>query len=256
MNIVEHNRTAWNKEAANGNEWTIPVSGDEIEAASKGDYKLLLSPKKPVPQEWLGDVAGKDILCLASGGGQQGPILAAAGAQVTVFDNSDAQLNSDRRVSEEFGLKINAVQGNMQDLDSFENEAFDLIFHPVSNCFIDEIRSVWRECYRVLKMGGRLLSGFANPITYMIDWEIADSEQRCELAYAIPYSDVESLPAKVKQKYLRDATPFEFGHSLSDQIQGQIEAGFVLAGFYEDKGDEILDQYTDRFFATKAVKLG
>jgi len=30
--------------------------------------------------------------CLASGGGQQGPVLAAAGAHVTVFDNSPRQL--------------------------------------------------------------------------------------------------------------------------------------------------------------------
>ncbi len=255
MNILEHNRIAWNEEVAKGNQWTIPVTAKEIEAASRGDYQLLLTPKIPVPQEWLGDVAGKEILCLASGGGQQGPILAAAGAQVTVFDNSDAQLKRDRRVAQEFELRITTVRGNMQDLNCFADATFDLILHPVSNCFIDEIRSVWWECNRVLKVQGRLLSGFANPVTYMIDWEIADNEQRCEIAYSIPYSDVESLPEKEKQKYISNAIPFEFGHSLTDQIQGQIEAGFVIAGFYEDKGDEILDQFIDRFIATKAIKL-
>jgi len=256
MKLLEHNREAWNAEVANGNRWTVPVDKIEIEAASKGNYVIVLTPKKSVPKEWIGDIVGKKILCLASGGGQQGPLLAAAGAHVTVFDNSDEQLNRDKSVSDEFDLKIQIIQGNMQDLSYFPDENFDMIIHPVSNCFIDEIWSVWKESHRVLKVDGVLLSGFLNPISYMIDWEIADEEKRCELVYSIPYSDLKSLSPKMKEKYVQEKMPFEFGHSLSDQIQGQIAAGFVIAGFYEDSGEEILDQFTDRFIATKAVKLG
>lgn len=90
---------------------------------------------------------------------------------------------------------------------------------------------------------------------YMIDWEIADKTKRCELVCAIPYSDIQSLSPEMKQRYERKKTPFEFGHSLTDQIQGQIEAGFVITGFYEDKGEELLDHLTEVFIATKAVKL-
>lgn len=256
MKLLEHNREAWNAEAANGNIWTIPVGANELDAASKGNYIIVLTPKKPVPKEWLGHIVGKNILCLASGGGQQGPILAAAGAQVTVFDNSDEQLKRDRAVADEFNLQIQTVQGNMQDLRYFPNELFDLIIHPVSNCFIDKIVPVWKESYRVLKLNGRLLSGFLNPISYMIDWEIADEQKRCELVNSIPYSDLKSLSQMMKEKYVKEKIPLEFGHSLTDQIQGQIEAGFVISGFYEDSGEEILDQLVDRFIATMAVKLG
>ncbi|KAG1318310.1 hypothetical protein G6F63_015276 [Rhizopus arrhizus] len=57
---------------------------------------VRLTPRA-LPLDWLGDVRGRRILCLASGGGQQAPVLAAAGADVTVFDLSDGQLEQDRR---------------------------------------------------------------------------------------------------------------------------------------------------------------
>lgn len=256
MNILEHNRLAWNEEVNKGNVWTIPVTKDEIETAANGQYKILLTPNKPVPKEWLGDIKGKLILCLASGGGQQGPILASAGAQVTVFDNSDEQLKNDQILADEFDLTIKTVQGNMQDLSCFADKTFDLIIHPVSNCFVDDILPVWKESYRVLKENGVLLSGFNNPLMYMIDWKAADQTKRCQLANSIPYSDIKSLSPEMKLKYIEQKTPFEFGHSLTDQIQGQIEAGFVIAGFYEDSGEELFDQFTDIFVATKAVKMG
>ena len=254
MNILEHNRSAWNQEVRDGNQWTIPVTKEELDAAASGEYKIVLTPYKPVPKDWLGDLAGKEILCLASGGGQQGPILAAVGAHVTVFDNSDEQLKRDATLSEAHDLKIKTVQGNMQDLSTFEDQRFDMIIHPVSNCFIDDILPVWQESYRVLRVQGSLLSGFVNPLMYMIDWEEADQTTRCELKHAIPYSDIVSLSQEMKEKYIQEKTAFEFGHSLTNLIQGQIAAGFVIAGFYEDQGEPLLDQLTDTFLATRAIK--
>ncbi|MFH2038220.1 MAG: class I SAM-dependent methyltransferase [Chloroflexota bacterium] len=255
MNLLEHNRSAWNEAVKNGNRWTIPVTKAEIDAAAKGDYKIILTPFIPVPHEWLGDISGRNILCLASGGGQQGPILAAAGAQVTVFDNSDEQLKRDQQVAQENHLEIKTVRGNMQDLGCFSDETFDLIIHPVSNCFINDIIPVWKESFRVLKENGRLLSGFTNPLVYMVDWYYADQTGQFVLANSIPYSDLASLSPENKHKAIQEKLPYEFGHSLSDQIQGQIQAGFVIAGFYEDKSGELLDQFSDSYIATRAEKL-
>jgi len=256
MNLLEHNRLAWNEEVRKGNIWTIPVNKDDLDTAAKGEVKIVLTPFKLVPTEWLGEIRDTRVLCLASGGGQQGPILAAAGAQVTVFDNSDQQLKKDQDIAEKFQLDLKTVRGNMQDLSCFGDGSFDLIIHPVSNCFIDDIKPVWEESYRVLKESGNLLSGFVNPIVYMIDWEQADTTKRFELIHSIPYSDLLSLSPELKQKYIQESEPFEFGHSLSNQIQGQIEAGFVITGFYEDKGGDLLDQLTDPFIATRALKTG
>jgi SAM-dependent methyltransferase len=252
--LLTHNRSAWNAEVHKGNVWTIPASAAEIQAAAKGQFSILLTPERPIPSSWMGDVKAKDVLCLASGGGQQGPILAAAGARVTVFDNSDQQLKRDADLAEQYKLDLRTVLGNMQDLGVFKDESFDLIIHPVSNCFIDDILPVWKESYRVLRFGGSLLSGFVNPLMYMIDFDQAERTRKLELVYAIPYSDLRDLSPETKEKYIAEKLPFEFGHSLEDQIQGQISAGFVLTGFYEDRGDELLDRLTGVFIATRALK--
>ena len=158
--IVEYNRTAWNREVEIGNIWTVPVGSEVVEAARRGEWQIVLTPTKPVPADWYPQpLQGKEVLCLASGGGQQGPILAAAGARVTVFDNSDRQLASDRMVAERDGLEIHTVQGDMADLSAFADESFDLIVHPVSNTFAPDILPVWREAYRVLRHGGILIAG-------------------------------------------------------------------------------------------------
>ena len=143
MDIVNYNRKAWDLEVSKGNEWTKAVSSEKIALAKNGDWGVVLTPLKPVPKKWFHELPGKKVLCLASAGGQQGPILSATGAQVTVFDNSPAQLEQDRMVAEREGLEIDLVQGDMSDLSCFADESFDLIFHPVSNCFVPNIQLVW-----------------------------------------------------------------------------------------------------------------
>ena len=105
--VLAWNREAWDHQASRGNVWTVPVAADRIEAARRGDWFVWLISTKPVPRGWFPrELRGQDVLCLASGGGQQGPVLAAAGARVTVFDNSDAQLARDRGVAEQHGLDL------------------------------------------------------------------------------------------------------------------------------------------------------
>ncbi len=99
MDTISYNRDAWDRQVSDGNPWTVPVSPEEIKAARRGVFSLQLTDTKLVPQEWYPELNGCRVLCLASGGGQQGPILAAAGAEVTVFDNSPAQLSQDRLVA-------------------------------------------------------------------------------------------------------------------------------------------------------------
>lgn len=177
MEILDHNREAWDKLAEEGDIWTRPVDSQTIEDARKGIWSVILTPTKPVPFEWFPELAGKKVLCLASGGGQQGPVFAAAGADVTVFDNSPAQLERDLMVSRRDKLKLKTEQGDMRDLSRFNSESFDLIFHPVSNCFTDNVNKVWKECYRILRKGGTLLAGFCNPITYIFDLKEWDENQ-------------------------------------------------------------------------------
>ncbi len=259
MDIRAHNRMAWDRQVERGNQWTIPVSAEVIAAARRGQWKLFLTPSKPVPREWFPDLAGRNVLCLASGGGQQGPILAAAGAKVTVLDNSPKQLAQDRLVAERESLSIATVEGNMADLNMFADRSFDLIVHPVSNVFVPDVQPVWAEAFRVLRHAGALWSGFTNPATYLFDYELAERTGVLQVKHRLPYSDITSLSEEEKQRYVRDGIPFEFSHTLEEQIGGQLDAGFVITGFYEDSyGEEVSDaltRYMPTFIATCAIKL-
>lgn len=254
IDIRAFNRDAWNRNVENCNPWTIPVSADVIAAARRGDLEIILTPTKPVPNGWFPNPAGCDVLCLASGGGQQGPILAAAGANVTVYDNSPKQLAQDRAVAKRENLAIRTIEGDMCDLSIFANEVFDLIVHPVSNCFVPDVLPVWREAYRVLRHGGALLSGFDNPILYLFDPK-KEEEGILQMRFSLPYSEVSSISEKERVRYYGKDAPLEFGHTLQDQIGGQLDAGFVIAGFYEDTfPGELISKYCDSFIATRAVK--
>lgn len=255
VDVRTYNREAWDRQVAMGDRWTVPVGPEVIAAARRGEWSVVLTPRKPVPREWFGELKGRDVLGLASAGGQQGPVLAAAGARVTIFDNSPAQLGQDRLVAEREGLQLRLVEGDMRDLSVFEDGSFDLIFHPASNCFVDNVRQVWREAYRVLRPGGVLLSGFCNPIGFLMDPEL-EQKGTLQLKYRMPYSDFTSLTDEERRRYTDKGEPLCIAHSLEDQIGGQLAAGFLLAGFYEDlhvEGDKLSD-YLSPICATRAVK--
>lgn len=258
MDIRKHNSLAWDKEVERGNKWTIPVSEAVINDARRGQWEIILTPSKPVPRAWFPDLGGLDVLCLASGGGQQGPILAAVGAKVTVLDNSPRQLKQDRLVAERHALEITTVEGDMADLSMFSEHSFDLIVHPVSNCFVPDVRPVWAEAFRVLRRGGVLLAGFSNPVMYLFDYDLADRTGVLQVKYALPYSDLTCLTVEEKQRYIKTETPLEFSHTLEDQIGGQLDAGFLLTGFFEDAYPEdendLLTNYMSTFIATRAIK--
>lgn len=257
MDVATFNRDGWDRLVEESCVWTVPVPPEAIDRARQGDWTLFLTPNKPVPRGWFGDVAHKDVLCLASGGGQQGPILAAAGARVTVFDASPKQLAQDEMVAERDGLGLTTRQGLMHDLSSFPDGAFDLIFHPASNCFAPEVEPVWRECFRVLRNGGVLLSGFMNPDVYIFDNE---AQERGEMVvrFPLPYSDVADLPPDELQRLTRRDHVVEFSHSLEAQIGGQLMAGFVLTGLFEDVDLGMpktgRSRYMPTLFATRAMK--
>jgi SAM-dependent methyltransferase len=249
---------AWDKEVKRGNKWTVPVSEVVIAAAKQGQWEILLTPSQPVPRAWFPDLEGLEVLCLASGGGQQGPILAAAGAKVTVLDNSPKQLEQDRLVAERQALPVTTVEGDMADLSMFSNQNFDLILHPVSNIFVPDVRPVWQAAFRILRRGGVLLAGFPNPAVYLFDYDLADRSGILQVKYALPYSDLTSLTPAERQQHIETGTPLEFSHTLEDQIGGQLEAGFLLTGFYEDaygeEENDPLTSYMPTFIATRAVK--
>jgi len=253
MDYLKINAKVWDKNVKEKNQWTLPVSREEIAAAVRGDWGVMMTPNRPVPRIWFGDcVKGKHILLIAGGGGQQGPILAAAGAIVTVLDNSASQLAQDEMVAVREGLKITTIKGNMQDLSAFADASFDIAM-SLGGCFADNVLPIWREAARILAPGGRLLAGHNNPIEYIFDMdEMLDG--KLTVRHKIPYSDIKDLTPDEFERIAR-GNGVCFGHSLEDLIAGQIAAGFVIAGFYEDSGvGYVIDNYISTFLGTLAIK--
>ena len=141
----------------------------------------------------------------------------------------------------------------MQDLSMFDDETFDCIIHPWSNGYVDDILPVWQECARVLKRKGYLLAGFGNPIEYIFN-EDKLGQGVFEVENTIPYADIEHMDDE-KVRAIVEEDGYIWSHTLEEQIQGQIEAGFAIVGFYEDIGGTALDKYMNGSMATKAIKI-
>jgi len=259
LDLRQLNRRAWDRQVEIGNPWTVPVAPEVIAAARTGRWQIRLTPTKPVPAGWLGDVRGRRVLCLASGGGQQGPVLAAAGATVTVFDNSPRQLEQDRRVAQRDGLAMETVEGTMVDLSAFADDSYDLIVNPVSTIFIDDVRTVWKECARVLRPGGSMLVGVVNPVVYCFDLKLMDTTGQLEMRHKLPYSDSNTLTAEEIEDWQQKGLPLEFSHTLEALVGGQLDAGLVITGLYEDHDQpqpgEVLNGYFEKYIAVRSLKM-
>ena len=158
------------------------------------------------------------------------PIFAALGADCTVFDYSERQLASEKLVAEREGYRIRIIRWDMTKPLPFANGEFDIIFHPVSNCYVREVRPIWKECWRVLKPGGRLLSGLDNGINYIVDNDCR------EIVNHLPF---DPLTNEAQRRQLEDDDcGIQFSHTLEEQIGGQLEAGFTLLSLYEDTNGE------------------
>ena len=232
-----------------GWEWGIPISHEQFTAAQGGEWHMLLTPVKPVPKGWYPALPGAKVLGLAAGGGQQMPIFAALGASCTVLDYSRRQIESERMVAEREGYEIQTIRADMTKPLPFEEESFDLIFHPVSNCYIEDVMHIWRECHRILKPGGLLMAGLDNGINFLFD-----ENKEEEIRFSLPFNPLRDQSLMEMLNTNDDGV--QFSHTLEEQIRGQIKAGFQLLDLYEDtNGSGFLHEHgVPTFWATRARK--
>jgi SAM-dependent methyltransferase len=236
----------------NGWEWGIPISPEIFQRAREGNWEMFLSPSRAVPRDWFPPLRGRRVLGLAAGGGQQMPLFAAQGAECTVLDYSDRQLESDRLVAEREGYAIEIVKADMTKRFPFGDRSFDMILHPVSNCYVEDVYHVWNEAYRVLKPQGLLIAGMDNGFRYMFDDEM---QKPLTVVNKLPYNPLEN--PLLYERALRENGGIQFSHTMEEQIGGQIRAGFILAGLYEDRdreGQGLLRDYMPQYLMTQAYK--
>ncbi|TNF09097.1 MAG: class I SAM-dependent methyltransferase [Bacillota bacterium] len=230
-------------------EWGRPISHEVFLQAQKGIWDVVLTPTKPVPHDWFPELKNAKVLGLASGGGQQMPIFKALGADITVLDYSEKQLESERIVAERENYEVNIVHADMTKKLPFPDDSFDLIFHPVSNCYVKDVKSIFKECYRVLKKGGILLSGLGNEVNYMVN-----DDDETHIVNKLPFDPLSD--EKLFQMSIDLDWGIAFSHTLEEQIGGQLEAGLILTHIFDDTNGEgrLKELNINTFFATRSVK--
>lgn len=165
-----------------------------------------------------------------------------------MLDYSDAQLENEKIVAERENYKVNIVKADMTKPLPFENESFDIIFHPVSNCYIESVEPVFKECYRILKKGGILLCGLGTEINYLVD------ENEEKIVFSMPFNPLKNKKHKEFLKKLNSG--YQFSHSLSEQIGGQLKAGFILTNIEDDTNGvgRLHEMNISSYIMTRAVK--
>ncbi len=251
IDYTKINSETWDLWAKDGCEWSLPISHEEYEKTTAENFAVYLTTCITVPHEWFGDLKNKKVLGLASGGGQQMPVFSKLGAECTVFDYSDRQLEADKAVAEREGYRIEIIKGDMSKTLPFEDDSFDIIFHPVSNNYVENVYHIWNECYRVLKKGGRLLAGMDNGINYLFE-----EDEPLKVVNPLPFNPLK-MPKEKLEAMTANGDGVQFSHTLEEQIGGQLKAGFTLKALYEDRdreGGNEIGKYCPQYFATLAVK--
>jgi len=254
MDYLRVNERAWDEETEKGNHWTIPASHEAIMDAKAGKPHIFLTPDREIPSSWLEGLGGK-ALCIASGGGQEGPIYASMGLDVTVLDISEKQLERDKETAKREGLRIRTIKGSMEDLSIFKDGEFDHVMNPVSVNFIPDAKSFYRDLGRIVRKGGTLITAFANPALYMFD-EKKLMKGKMEIKYTLPFSASSSLSKKERKRIEKGNGTLEYSHTMEYIFTGLAEGGFHVTGLISDGSSfEPIDSFLKEcYFIVHAVK--
>ncbi|MBI5094127.1 MAG: class I SAM-dependent methyltransferase [Candidatus Hydrogenedentes bacterium] len=228
--VAVANRRLWEEEVRKGCGYTVPwldIDVSLLRRFAEGKLSILPEPMTGIfPFSILADVEGKDVLCLAAGGGQQSAVFSLMGARVTVVDLAEGQLEGDRKAAQHYGYHVTTCHADMRDLSCLNDDSFDLVFQANSMAYVPDVRVVYSEVARVLRRGGIYRVDCSNPANTFVKWNGA--------AYSItaPYSET---------TLRREDGGIEFRHYIDDVFNGLLDSGFSIQRVHE----EVFSRQTD-----------
>ncbi|MEM6345708.1 MAG: class I SAM-dependent methyltransferase [Bacteroidota bacterium] len=240
-NTTHQNEIIWDQLAQEGVLCSIP--------------KMDLTPAKA--QEYIGkpefygeSLQGKQVLCLACGGGQQSIAFALLGAEVTVVDFSERQLEKEALVAQHYHKVIKRVKTDMRDLSMFADKSFDIVYQPYSINYVSSVLPVFDEITRVLRPGGVYDLMFHNPYVHGTwkdgcwgsEWQAKDLWQGKGYPIWQPYVDGHPIQTSdphwnfynQDNQAVKITSPQEYRHTLSTVLNGLISRGFEILRFQEE----------------------
>lgn len=221
MNYRDTNQQAWNHLADSGSLFARVATDEECRRPLQ-----VLDGRGWLPES----VAGLNVLCLASGGGWQSILYAAAGANVTVVDLSESMLKLDSREARRRRFQVQTVHTSMDDLSMFADECFDIVHQPVSTCYVPDLKPVYAGIARILRNHGLYISQHKQPVSL----QISQRNERHQFVIGVEYYHEGPLLQQQDTSY-RESGATEYLHRL-DQIVGDLcMAGFVIEDLREPK---------------------
>lgn len=219
MSHLPTNRAAWNRLAENRSQFTKVATDEECRAP----LKTLDS------RGWLpASVEGKQVLCLASGGGWQSILYASAGARVTVVDLSNKMLQLDEQEARRRGLNVRILETSMDDLSELHDARFDIVHQPVSTCYVPDLEAVYQEVARVMRPGGLYISQHKTPTSL----QITNRDQQNSYVIGLEYYQQGPLPKGDDRSY-REEGANEYLHRWDQLVGGLCRQGFVIEDLRE-----------------------
>ncbi len=214
------NRRAYDAMARRDHVLTTPVTSAEL-----ADPLRVLDGRG-----WLGgNIRGWRVLCLAAGGGRQGPLYAAAGAEVTIVDLSPEMLDKDRAMAQQLGMNFRILNASMTDMSMLGQAEFDLVAHPVSTCYLSNVQRVFQEVARVLRPEGLYVSQHKQPVSLQTSLQMRQGNYVLETEIGKPAKPV----PRGQSSRLREPHTVEFAHSLESLLGGICRAGMVIEDLSE-----------------------
>lgn len=246
--ILNQNQKEWDDNVNEGDQYTKPwlhLTDDMAKKFANAEISGFHEPYgeidnplwKKIHRSIYANISGKRVLCLASGGGQQSALFSLLGAQVTVVDLSAGQLRGDIEASKFYGYKVETIQASMTDLSALAQNSFDLVFQPISICFVPDVQTVYREVYRITKPGGKYLVSHINPSTYPTCFENdIDGFDGVGYRIASPYlGGAIRYDANGKENMTEGQLSGEFRHLFIDMFCNLTESGFKIQYVWEDE---------------------
>ncbi|MDI6857264.1 MAG: methyltransferase domain-containing protein [Dehalococcoidia bacterium] len=191
----------------------------------------------------LGDVRGKDVLDAGCGEGHNTRLLARMGARVTAIDISPRMIELARAEEAREPLSIRYEVASFSDMPLFADASFDLVVSTMAVMDGPDLAGAFHEIYRVLRPGGRLTFSVTHPcfMTRGFGWERDDNGSATRLLIS-GYFNHEPWVERWKFEHAPDdVAPFavpSFPRTLSDYVNGLIDAGFTLRELREPRPSE------------------
>ncbi len=224
---IEENKKLWNELT------TIHLKGSNIYPIE--EFKKGKNVLKEVELKEVGKVQGKELFHLQCHFGMDTLSWARLGAQVTGVDISEKAIHAARKLAEETNIKAEFILSDVLELEGALKKKFDIVFASYGVFYwIPDIKKWFQIASQYIKKDGFLYIVDGHPVG---NW-LSREGKECISNFEYSYFDravqrYESSQDYADESYEAKSTEYGWHYTVSDLINGAVNAGLVVNHFNE-----------------------